>query len=323
MAVPLGQKGNYQTLTREREISDSTKYMTINSQTPIFVKESTTASDAVVYQDIPPLPPRPEVSCDFTTSSRSESVKIHSEKQSTANQKNNAKVGNKKVFLITGAVFAVCLLISIASLLYGVFSTTMSDMEQESSQQLLQNSSSVIRDLTARVKLLENSLEQIQLCQQNETGFNDTEYWLLTNISSLQSRMSALERNLNVANSRLANSLQQIQVTQHNTTSLQSRTSNLVSNLNFVNSSLRQSIDSIQSILSTTNNQLTASNNRLRATSSDLSRLRSSLGRVNLFSRCVKQEYTCPVVQHSSAASHWYLCRTRPQRINVPVSSFC
>ena len=306
MTAQPGQ--NYQTLTKGRSVT--TSYMNSEKMDiPNYNEESMATPDAVIYQNAPPLPPRPPDDYDYPVPSQADNVQIHS----VSNQK-HPKCGNKKVFMITGVLFAMAVLIAILALLFGVVNSK--HVEQQSFPQ----NSTLIDDLVSRLDFLENFL---QLGQQNDmTGLNTTDSSLLSNLSSLQSRITALENNLNIA---ILSLRQMFENTQHqiqlSNMSSQLKTSILEGNLKLVNSSLRQRLTSIQSALTTTNNRLLSSDDRLTSIYSDFINFRSNLTRVNLFSRCVKEDSTCPVTQRSVSLSHWYLCHTRNLLINSPVSS--
>ena len=83
------------------------------------------------------------------------------------------------------------------------------------------------------------------------------------------------------------------------------------------NSTLTNTNDRLNSMSSQLRNTSSELSSRLNTNSASLTSLRSSLIRTNLFNRCVKEENSCFVNQHTP---QWYLCTTPARIINRSVS---
>lgn len=228
----------------------------------------------------PVLPPRPPIEYECCkTFPQPETQTVHAVEEPKMKQKQRRC--RNKAFVVLGAFVALAFLLSVASVLFTVF-TGNNGTVIKSPQQSMQNSNMAFTDLIERVKILESI--------QQPTD----------NVSLLLPRISELERIINDFNTRQS-------LFMHTVNSVQS---------SLVDTNTR--LIAIETQLNSTSSALHATDNRLSATSSDLSNMRTSLRSVNLF-RCFREEATCTVLQHTSNG-RWFLCTTASKRITRLVS---
>ncbi len=345
MLILPRRDSHYQPLLGTRD-SRSSEYTIVNTEqghVPENVENvSTTSSDTIVCSDQPPAaqPPRaPADNDDCEPSVQPESQGSHHCNDELKASRKGWRRGIKKFLLIFGAIFyGVALVISIVLLLGSFNNCSHSKDEQEMAKESVQNNSLIIADLVSRMKFLEQSLRHYQVNQENHSTLfkissdvliaqlNEIDDLLVSNVSSLQSRVDLIQSTFATTNSRLTTAENQLRSTSsalsNRLTSTENQLRSTSSGLTTVRNQLTSTENRLRTTSSGLNSRLTTAENRLRSTSSDLSSLKSDLRGVNLFRRCISEEATCRVSQHSNS-NRWYFCKTGYQSINRTVSCLC